>query len=190
MGFVFQDFNLIQRLSCLDNIAMGLILNGMPIDDARDRALATLERVGLKQQSDRKPSELSGGQQQRVGIARAIASNPDLMLWDEPTASLDPILVIEVLDVMEELILDGNTTMVIVTHELSFARRVADRIVLMDKGQVVEEGIPEQIFEAPESTVGKKYQEILQRQQGFRRSLFPSSANRGQGCLAATSNFN
>jgi polar amino acid transport system ATP-binding protein len=188
IGFVFQDFSLIQRLTCLDNVAMGLISNGVDPDDARDRAMKSLERVGLKQRAENKPSELSGGQQQRVGIARAMVTNPDLMLWDEPTASLDPILVVEVLDVMEELVLGGNTTMVIVTHEISFARRVADRVGLMDKGHVVEEGSPDQVLETPRSIVGMKYKAIIERQQNYKSALFASTGNNGKGWLPAASN--
>ena len=107
------------------------------------------------------PQELSGGERQRVGIARALALEPEIMLWDEPTASLDPILVGEVIDVMEELVQEGKTTMVIVTHELFFARRAADRIIFMDHGRVVEEGSPEQVLETPRSEIGQKYHNLL-----------------------------
>jgi polar amino acid transport system ATP-binding protein len=128
---------------------------------AADRALAALKKVGLDNAVSRYPHELSGGQQQRVGIARALVTNPELMLWDEPTASLDPILVGEVLDVMEELVRTTNTTMLIVTHEVSFALRVADRIVLMDHGRIVEEGAPDVVFADPESEIGRKYKRLL-----------------------------
>jgi polar amino acid transport system ATP-binding protein len=162
IGFVFQHFNLIHRLSALDNVSLGLRLSGIDREQAEDRAKAALERVGLKQKMRHLPQELSGGEQQRVGIARALAINPLLMLWDEPTASLDPILVGEVLEVMEDLVEKGQTTMVIVTHELNFARRAADRIVFMSQGEIVEEGEPEKVFERPESEVGMKYKKLIQ----------------------------
>lgn len=161
IGFVFQHFNLIDRFTALENVMFGLVMAGMDQATATDAAVSALARVGLMQYLDQRPASLSGGQQQRVGIARALAMNPELMLWDEPTASLDPILVREVLDVMEELVESTRTTMVIVTHEVSFALRMADRIVLMDHGKVVEEGSPERIFADPVSDVGKKYQRIL-----------------------------
>ena len=110
---------------------------------------------------ERFPRELSGGQKQRVGIARALANSPKLMIWDEPTASLDPIIVGEVLSVMEELVRHGETTMVIVTHEVPFAMKVAHRIVLMDQGRIVEEGTREEIFLQPKSWVGARYRELL-----------------------------
>lgn len=163
IGFVFQNFNLIHRLSALQNVSLGLRAQGVNEDEAKDKALAALDRVGLRNYCDKKPDQLSGGQQQRVGIARAMAMEPTLMLWDEPTASLDPILVREVLDVMEEMILFGNTTMVIVTHELAFAHRVASRLILMDKGSIVEEGSPREIFREPKSQVGMKYKDIIAR---------------------------
>ncbi len=161
IGFVFQHFNLIQRLSALDNVAMALRLHGMDVEEANGRAEIALGKVGLGHKLREKPNELSGGEQQRVGIARALALEPEIMLWDEPTASLDPILVGEVIEVMEELVSEGRTTMVIVTHELSFARRAADRIVFMDKGQIVESGPPEIVFEQPVSEIGRKYQSLL-----------------------------
>ncbi|NMB17602.1 MAG: amino acid ABC transporter ATP-binding protein [Firmicutes bacterium] len=161
IGFVFQHFNLIHRLSVLDNVMFGLVMTGMDRRQAKEQAIGALAKVGLVEDLDKRPGELSGGQQQRVGIARALALDPVLMLWDEPTASLDPILVCEVLDVMEELVKTTQMTMVIVTHEVAFARRAADRVVLMDKGKVVEEGSPEQVFTNPASEVGRKYQRLL-----------------------------
>lgn len=161
VGFVFQQFYLIGRLNVLENVMFHLVLGGMERTTAADRALAALKKVGLDNAVSRYPHELSGGQQQRVGIARALVTNPELMLWDEPTASLDPILVGEVLDVMEELVRTTNTTMLIVTHEVSFALRVADRIVLMDHGRIVEEGAPDVVFADPESEIGRKYKRLL-----------------------------
>lgn len=161
IGFVFQHFNLIKRLSALDNVAMALRLHGIPVLEAEQRSKIALGKVGLGNKLNDKPEELSGGEQQRVGIARALALEPEIMLWDEPTASLDPILVGEVIEVMEELVREGKTTMVIVTHELFFARRAADRIIFMDKGVIVESGVPEEVFERPVSEIGQKYRRLL-----------------------------
>lgn len=161
VGFVFQHFNLIARLTALDNVMFHLVLGGMDREEAREKALDALDKVGLKGAAERRPSELSGGQQQRVGIARALVTNPEIMLWDEPTASLDPILVGEVLEVMEELVQNTGTTMVIVTHEVSFALRAADRIVFMDQGRVVEQGPPQQVFSEPRSQIGRLYRKLL-----------------------------
>jgi len=164
IGFVFQHFNLIGRLTALENVMLGLVMSGLPREIAFDRAMNALLKVGLDNCKDQKPEELSGGQQQRVGIARALAFEPELMLWDEPTASLDPILVREVLVVMEELAKYRASTMVVVTHELHFALRVADRIVLMDKGQIVEQGLPTKVFVTPSSEVGQRYKELIEYQ--------------------------
>jgi polar amino acid transport system ATP-binding protein len=163
IGFVFQHFNLIERLSVLDNVAFAMRLHGTKLEEANFRAEVALSKVGLNHKLIDNPQELSGGERQRVGIARALALEPEIMLWDEPTASLDPILVGEVIDVMEELVQEGKTTMVIVTHELFFARRAADRIIFMDRGRVVEEGSPEQVLEAPRSEIGQKYHNLLKR---------------------------
>lgn len=161
VGFVFQQFNLIARLSVLDNVMFHLVLAGVSRNEAQERAELALARVGLKPEGHKRPAQLSGGQQQRVGIARALATNPEVMLWDEPTASLDPILVGEVLDVMEELVRTTKTTMLIVTHEVSFALKVADRIVLMDEGKIVEEGSPQHVFSNPSSEIGQKYKRLI-----------------------------
>ncbi len=164
IGFVFQQFNLISRLTAEENVMLGLVMDGMPKEAAREKAVAALTKVGLENCRDQRPGELSGGQQQRVGIARALAFEPELMLWDEPTASLDPILVREVLVVMEELAKYRASTMVVVTHELPFALHVADRIVLMDKGSVVEEGVPDKVFVTPASAIGQRYKELIEYQ--------------------------
>ncbi len=164
IGFVFQHFNLISRLTALENVMLGLVMSGMPREFAREKAMAAMIKVGLDDHSGQKPAELSGGQQQRVGIARALAFEPELMLWDEPTASLDPILVREVLVVMEELAKYRASTMLVVTHELPFALHVADRIVLMDNGRIVEQGIPSRVFVTPASTVGQRYKELIEYQ--------------------------
>lgn len=133
-------------------------------DEAKKRAVAILEKVGLGRYMNYKPRELSGGQQQRVAIARALAFEPELILWDEPTASLDPILVREVLVIMEELAKYRASTMLVVTHELSFALKVADRILLMNKGKIVESGKPIEIFANPQSTIGKTYKDLIDYQ--------------------------
>ena len=165
IGFVFQQFNLIGRLSAVENVMLGLVMDGLPREVAFDKAVEALRKVGLEDRADHKPGEMSGGQQQRVGIARALAFGPELMLWDEPTASLDPILVREVLVIMEDLAKYRASTMLVVTHEISFAIHVADRIVLMDKGSIVEEGMPEIVFGNPQSHIGRQYKELIEYQQ-------------------------
>lgn len=175
IGFVFQQFNLIGRLTAVENVMLGLVMAGMPREVAYDKAMEALGKVGLEDRPDHKPSEMSGGQQQRIGIARALAFEPELMLWDEPTASLDPILVREVLVIMEELAKYHGSTMLVVTHEISFAIHVADRIVLMDKGRIVEEGMPETVFAHPKSHIGRQYKELIEYQQMTNaRTLNPS----------------
>ncbi|MFT4129660.1 amino acid ABC transporter ATP-binding protein [Labrys sp. (in: a-proteobacteria)] len=157
IGMVFQRFNLFPHLSALGNIieAPTQVL-GIDPATARREAAALLARVGLKDKADAYPAQLSGGQQQRVAIARALAMKPTLMLFDEPTSALDPEMVGEVLEVMKELARDGMT-MVVVTHEMGFAREVADRVVMMDDGLVVEEAPPETFFTAPRSERSKAF---------------------------------
>jgi polar amino acid transport system ATP-binding protein len=162
MGFVFQHFNLIRRLTALENVMFPLLVAGVSRARAKEQAKASLERVGIEEM-ELYPHQLSGGQKQRVGIARALVASPVLMIWDEPTASLDPIIVDEVLTVMEELVGQQETTMIIVTHEVPFALQVADRIVLMDQGRIVEEGTRERIFTQPKSWVGNRYRDLLAR---------------------------
>lgn len=150
MGMVFQRFNLFPHMSVLKNITEApMIVGKMDKQIAENKANALLEKVGLKEKSAAYPGQLSGGQQQRVAIARALAMEPEVMLFDEPTSSLDPELVGEVLAVMKQLALEGMT-MVVVTHEMNFAREVADRIIMMDQGQIIESGTPEAIFENPQ----------------------------------------
>ncbi len=149
IGMVFQNFLLFNHLTALDNVMLGLLkVKHMSKESARTLALKELDRVGLRDQSAHYPGQLSGGQQQRVAIARALAMEPRIMLFDEPTSALDPELIGEVLEVMRELALDGMT-MLVVTHEMGFAREVADRIVFLEKGGIVEEGDPQTMFENP-----------------------------------------
>jgi len=179
IGFVFQQFNLVRRLTALDNVMVGLITGGMDKEEARLRAHNALGKVGMEKHILQRPEELSGGQQQRVGIARALALEPEMMLWDEPTASLDPILVREVLDVMEDLSKYQKITMVVVTHELPFAIHVADRIVLMDKGKIVEVGLPQKVFSSPQSYVGEQYRQLIDYQLHMTGQRISSVGNRG-----------
>jgi polar amino acid transport system ATP-binding protein len=165
IGFVFQQFNLIGRLTAVENVMLGLVMDGIPRELAYDKAMEALGKVGLDSRAEHKSAQMSGGQQQRVGIARALAFEPELMLWDEPTASLDPILVREVLVIMEELAKNRASSMLVVTHEISFAIHVADRIVLMNKGSIVEEGIPQEVFGCPTSHIGQQYKELIEYQQ-------------------------
>jgi polar amino acid transport system ATP-binding protein len=146
IGFVFQHFALFNHLTALGNVEVGLLkVKKMDKKQAREKALSELRRVGLADQKDQYPAELSGGQKQRVGIARALAMDPQIMLFDEPTSALDPELTGEVLDVMKDLAKEGMT-MVVVSHEIGFARSVADRIIFMESGGIIEEGPPEQIL--------------------------------------------
>ncbi len=150
VGMVFQDFNLFAHRTALGNVTLGLReVLGHSKEEARAEAMSQLERVGLADQADSYPAELSGGQKQRVGIARALAMDPELMLFDEPTSALDPELIGEVLRVMRDLADDGMT-MLCVTHEMGFAQGAASTISFLDKGRVVERGPPEQLFEDPE----------------------------------------
>jgi polar amino acid transport system ATP-binding protein len=162
IGFVFQHFNLIKRLSVKQNVALGLIIKGFQVEQAYEKAISTLKIVGLEDLVDYNVSKLSGGEKQRVGIARALVMEPDLILLDEPTASLDPILIRDVLDVLENIAKkNSNTSMIIITHEVAFARRVADRIYFMDKGRFIESGPPETLFNEPSSWIGQKYKNII-----------------------------
>ena len=149
IGMVFQHFNLFNNKNVLENITLAPVeLKLMTKDEAKKKGMQLLKRVGLDSKADAYPSQLSGGQKQRVAIARALAMNPDIMLFDEPTSALDPEMVGEVLAVMKELVADGMT-MVVVTHEIGFAREVADRVVFMDGGYIVEQGTPEEVINHP-----------------------------------------
>jgi general L-amino acid transport system ATP-binding protein len=149
IGMVFQQFNLFPHLSVLQNVTIAPIqVRKWSRDKSEEVATKLLERVGIPEQADKYPGQLSGGQQQRVAIARALAMQPKIMLFDEPTSALDPEMIKEVLDVMIELAQSGMT-MVVVTHEMGFARAVADRMYFFDEGLVVESGTPDEIFGAP-----------------------------------------
>lgn len=149
MGMVFQQFNLFPHKSVLENITIAPIkVKGQSKDEANKKALELLKMVGLTEKAEAYPASLSGGQKQRIAIARALAMEPDVMLFDEPTSALDPEMVGEVLSVMKELAKNGMT-MVVVTHEMGFAKEVGDRILFMDDGNIVEQGTPEEIFENP-----------------------------------------
>jgi len=157
VGMVFQRFNLFPHMTVLDNITLAPIkVRGMAEKDTQDLAKALLKRVGLADKADAYPKQLSGGQQQRVAIARALAMKPKYFLFDEPTSALDPELVGEVLDVMKSMALEG-TTMVVVTHEMGFAREVADRVVFMDDGVILEDKPPEILFTRPENPRTKSF---------------------------------
>lgn len=148
-AFVFQNYNLFQNKTALENVMEGLVIaRKVPKKEAEEIAKKALDKVGLSDRYDYYPSQLSGGQQQRVGIARAIAVNPEVLLFDEPTSALDPELIGEVLAVMKKLAEEG-ATMIVVTHEMSFAQEVATKIIFMDGGVVVEEGSAEDIFTHP-----------------------------------------
>ena len=151
MGMVFQHFNLFPHMTLLKNMTIApMKLLGKSKEEAETKARELLDRVGLGDRADAYPSQLSGGQKQRIAIVRALAMEPDVMLFDEPTSALDPEMVGEVLDVMKELA-DDQMTMVVVTHEMGFAREVGNRVLFMADGKLVEEGSPEEIFEHPKS---------------------------------------
>jgi polar amino acid transport system ATP-binding protein len=157
IGMVFQQFNLFPHMSVIENIKMAPVaLKLKSKEDAEKKARELLERVGLADKADYKPTDLSGGQQQRVAIARALAMEPDIMLFDEPTSALDPEMVGEVLAVMKELAAEGMT-MVVVTHEMGFARDVADRVFFIDEGIIMEEGTPDQVFGSPQNERTKNF---------------------------------
>ncbi len=157
VGMVFQSFNLFAHKTILENVTLGPIkVRGLGKAEAEEKARALLDRVGVANQADKYPAQLSGGQQQRVAIARALAMEPKVMLFDEPTSALDPEMIKEVLDAMVDLA-EGGMTMVVVTHEMGFARTAANRVVFMADGQVVEENTPEQFFTNPQSDRAKDF---------------------------------
>jgi len=164
-GMVFQDFNLFPHMTALDNVIEGLVtVKKIPKEKAIPIGMKYLSKVGLEEKRDVHPIRLSGGQKQRVAIARALAMEPKVMLFDEPTSALDPELIGEVLDVMKQLAYEG-TTMIIVTHEMGFANDVADRILFVDKGFIVESGPPEQIFRHAQDERTKLFLEPIRKVQ-------------------------
>ena len=159
IGFVFQNFQLLSRQSAMENVCLPLTYAGVPKKERRERAAIALERVGLGDRMDFKPTQLSGGQKQRVAIIRSMAMNPDVILFDEPTSALDPEMVGEVLELMKDLAKEGMT-MVVVTHEMGFAREVASRVLFIDDGQIKEEAAPAEFFEHPKDP---RLQEFLSK---------------------------
>ena len=157
MGMVFQQFNLFPHKTVMENITLApVVLGKMNKSDAKTKAEELLKRVGLLEKVDAYPAQLSGGQKQRIAIARALAMEPEIMLFDEPTSALDPEMVGEVLDVMKDLA-NAGMTMVVVTHEMGFAREVSDRVLFMDEGIILEEGTPQQLFDNPQNERTKEF---------------------------------
>ncbi len=160
-GMVFQSYNLFPHMTALENVMEGPVtVKGEEREAAREKALALLAKVGLSDKANDYPYQLSGGQQQRVGIARALAMDPQVMLFDEPTSALDPELVGEVLKVIKELATDGMT-MVIVTHEMGFAREVADEVLFMDRGVILERGTPADLFTRPKEERTRQFLQLI-----------------------------
>ena len=150
MGYIFQSYNLLVVMSALDNVTLPMIFAGTPPKKRTERGMELLTLVGLEDRAHHLPTELSGGQQQRVAIARSLCMKPKIMLFDEPTSALDPEMIKEVLDVMVDLA-DTGMTMMVVTHEMGFASQVADRVIFMDEGQIVEQNNPDEFFNNPQS---------------------------------------
>ncbi|MBO4900926.1 MAG: amino acid ABC transporter ATP-binding protein [Lachnospiraceae bacterium] len=160
MGMVFQHFNLFNNLTIMDNITLAPVkLKLQSVEEARENALTLLDRVGLREKADAYPSQLSGGQKQRIAIVRSLAMNPEVMLFDEPTSALDPEMVGEVLQVMRELA-ESGMTMVVVTHEMGFAREVASKVLFVDEGIIKEENTPQEFFNNPQDA---RLQEFLSK---------------------------
>ena len=161
VGFVFQQFNLFPHLTIMENITLApMKVKGIKKKEAEENAIELLERVGIPEQAYKYPSGLSGGQQQRVAIARALAMDPKIMLFDEPTSALDPEMIKEVLDVMTDLARE-DVTMIVVTHEMGFAKEVADRVILFDEGMLIEENTPDVFFDNPEHERTKLFLEQI-----------------------------
>lgn len=179
IGMVFQHFNLFAHLKAIDNVSIGLRrVKGFSKEEARSKALKALKRVKLEDWADHYPAQLSGGQQQRVGIARALAMEPDLILFDEPTSALDPELIGEVLQVMLD-IAKGGTTMLVVTHEMGFARAVASEMIFIDEGVIVERGTPNHFFESPKSERVKLFLKQIDVLYGRHEELLELSDEEG-----------
>ena len=162
-SMVFQNYNIFKNKTVIENVMLPMTsVQKIEKEIAKEKALQYLDQVGLLDKINEYPSRLSGGQQQRVGIARAMAVNPKLILLDEPTSSLDPELVLGILDILRNLANEHKRTMIIVTHEMSFAKEIADRIVFMDDGRIIEEGTPEKIFSNPQNERTKRFLERFQ----------------------------
>lgn len=175
IGLVFQHFNLFAHLKAIDNVSIGLRrVKGLPKEEARAKALETLNRVKMAEWADHYPAQLSGGQQQRVGIARALAMEPDVILFDEPTSALDPELIGEVLQVMLDIAKAG-TTMIVVTHEMGFARAVASEMIFLTDGIIIESGSPEHFFLSPKSERVKRFLNQLDVLYGSHEKLLKPS---------------
>ena len=160
---VFQNYNIFKNKTVIENVMLPMTsVQKIEKEMAKEKALQYLDQVGLLDKVNEYPSRLSGGQQQRVGIARAMAVNPKLILLDEPTSSLDPELVLGILDILRNLANEHKRTMIIVTHEMSFAKEIADRIIFMDDGRIIEEGTPEKIFSNPQNERTKRFLERFQ----------------------------
>ena len=162
-SMVFQNYNIFKNKTVIENVMLPMTsVQKIEKEIAKEKALQYLDQVGLLDKVNEYPSRLSGGQQQRVGIARAMAVNPKLILLDEPTSSLDPELVLGILDILKNLANEHKRTMIIVTHEMSFAKEIADRIIFMDDGRIIEEGTPEKIFSNPQNERTKRFLERFQ----------------------------
>ena len=162
-SMVFQNYNIFKNKTVIENVMLPMTsVQKFEKEIAKEKALQYLDQVGLLDKVNEYPSRLSGGQQQRVGIARAMAVNPKLILLDEPTSSLDPELVLGILDILRNLANEHKRTMIIVTHEMSFAKEIADRIIFMDDGRIIEEGTPEKIFSNPQNERTKRFLERFQ----------------------------
>ena len=162
-SMVFQNYNIFKNKTVIENVMLPMTsVQKIEKEIAKEKALQYLDQVGLLDKINEYPSRLSGGQQQRVGIARAMAVNPKLILLDEPTSSLDPELVLGILDILRNLANEHKRTMIIVTHEMSFAKEIADRIIFMDDGRIIEEGTPEEIFSNPQNERTKRFLERFQ----------------------------
>jgi polar amino acid transport system permease protein len=166
IGMVFQQFNLFDHFTALENVMEAPVhVYREPQAQVRERAMALLSGVGLVHHANHLPHRLSGGQQQRVAIARALATSPRLMLFDEPTSALDPELVSDVLGVIRQLA-EGGMTMIVVTHEVGFAREVADRIIFMDEGRIVEQGTPADVLDSPKEARTQQFLRLVEREVG------------------------
>ena len=161
-SMVFQNYNLFNNKTILGNVILPMLIKKMDKDEAEEKALKLIKQVGLLDKINEYPSRLSGGQQQRAGIARAMAVNPRIILFDEPTSSLDPELVGEVLNVIRDLSKNHNNTMLIVSHEMNFTKEIADRVLFMDNGIILEEGSPDKIFNNPENKRTKEFLRMLE----------------------------